>query len=234
MKKTLIVFTLLILGVAGARADLQKGSQSASVFFGGAGSNSELDLGGSGKGNDMIGHGGGALGASYLYYVRNEPLVGVGLDFNASKLDTDHSRDLFPGNDSNTYAHSAIVMAIARLAYPRGKLRPYIQGGLGFDSTYIHMDSQPQSGRTWSDTGTTENRTLFDDRSTTLALGWAVGMEAYLTEHFFLGLEYRNTYFGAQQSPTAAGRAQGLHDINDGWQISDILFRLGWTWGASK
>jgi len=233
MKKLILVLSAMTLLSSGAWADLQKGSQTLSVFLGGSGSNSTLDLSGSQQGNEPIGDGGGAVGASYLYYVKSEPLIGVGLDFNASRLSEDHSRNLIFGNDSNTYANSDILMLIGRLAFPSGKLRPYIQGGVGFDTTLIHMTSQPQVGHTWADTGTIETRTLFDDRSTTVAAGWAIGMDWYLTERFLLGLEYRNSYFRAKQSPTAAGTALGLYDVNEGWDISNLFLRIGWTWGAS-
>jgi hypothetical protein len=73
------------------------------------------------------------------------------------------------------------------------------------------LEGTPNGAPGWTDTGSLETRTLLDDGHVGPAVAGSIGLHVYLTERFFLGVEYKDmVLFGKDFSPTAAGEREGL------------------------
>lgn len=216
---------LLVTGVA--RADLHKGSQMLSLFGGVGFSSSKFEYGVTG-GEEEVGDGGGAFGAQWVYTLRESPAVGIGLDASVTELSDRRTLTLVRGTDATTTLRTSALLAIMRLSYPTGRLRPYIFGGLGIHRTKAFISAKPYSTFTWSDTATSEDRVLLDETKTSLAIGYGVGLDLYLTERVFFGAEYRGialAHRNFDQTPSATSAGLDLH--KDSLNVQAILLRLG-------
>ena len=222
---------VVLLGIPWtAEADLQAGSQTFTLFGGSA----------NGSGRDVLTtadddhhHGrehGHIAGAQYLYFFRSVPALGIGLDGSWSSL-RDRSDHLLSGDRLRLHERATVAMPILKLTFPTGHLRPYIFGGIGAARTSGFASAQPLSGVTWTDTGTTERRTLVDDHAWQAAASAGVGLDFYFTEHVFMGLEARETALGRHRYRTTAdGQALGV-TLRSPSNLQNVLVRLGMKWG---
>jgi opacity protein-like surface antigen len=215
-----------------ARADFSKGDQTIALFGGGGGSWDLYDL----KGPDKapVTGGGGAFGGQYLYYLSGTPAIAVGIDGTESMNGTDRSNVLIEHTNTSASMKSTVVMAIARLSFPRGVCRPYIFTGLGGHSSSLFLSGKPYGGQTWSDGGT-DSRVIVDQHRTSVALGYGVGMDFFPAENFFFGVEVRGVWLAnLNREITAQGSASGISsdsDYDGAVTQGNILGRLGWRFG---
>ena len=123
-----------------------------------------------------------------------------------------------------------VGLAVVRLAYPKGQLRPYIFGGLGGHHSSQQLSAHPVAGVTWANGGT-EERMLVDRRKTAPALGFGIGLDLFPTDSFFIGTELRAIWLaGLNTDDSAALRAEGFRsDRSEGTTQSYFLMRLGWA-----
>lgn len=221
---------------APAFADYLPGSQTINVQFGGGGSDNEFEwskVRSDGRDVDAT-DAGGALGGQYIYYVTGQPAIGLGLDISHNFLHDHAETGIFPNLDSNSHFRPTTVLAVAKLAYPRGKFRPYVMAGVGVHNTHFLLELTP-NGAVWADTGTRETRKIIDGSASAAAVAWGVGADWFPTakDNFFLGLELRGNYLAsANYGVTAQGRAAGFTEASDDLSFSNLFLRTGWKFGT--
>jgi opacity protein-like surface antigen len=230
MKKAFFVFVALISTIATAHADFVKGSQTLALFGGAGGSSDRYDF--RGPDDRPVSGGGGAWGAQYLYYVTAFPAIAFGADLNRSYNGNFHSDHLIGNTNTTARLKSTIGMLIARLSFPRGRWRPYLFGGVGVHHSSLFLSGQPAPGDSWPDGGA-DSRVLIDRHQTSVAVGYGVGLDAFVSETIFVGVELRGTVLGGlKPEETAAARSAGLslrHDTIP--SQGNIFFRLGYKFG---
>jgi opacity protein-like surface antigen len=231
VKKILLVFSFAFIS-GSLRAETGKGSNMLAIFGGGGYSTTDLDLGASG-GRQLIANGGGTWGGQWIYFFRNNPALGIGIDGSSTRLDDRDTLDLVIGKDATSHLHSTIIMAVVKLAYPTGHVRPYIFGGLGGHRSSVYLAAQPYSSNTWADTGTTERRVLVDETKSSLALGYGVGFDVFFTDEVFVGVEYRGTFLGHDDfDETPGAQSAGLRLEKSGLDVQALLLRAGFKFGS--
>ncbi len=234
MLKKFILLALLTL-VTPLWADYLPGSQTLNVQFGGGGSDNEFewsDIRPDGRDVEAT-DGGGALGGQYIYYVTAQPAIGLGIDISHNFLGDHSERGIFPNLDSNSHFRPTTFLAMAKLAYPKGALRPYVFAGVGVHNTHFLLELTP-NGATWSDTGTAETRKIMDGSASAAAVAYGVGADWFpaARDHFFLGLELRGNYLAsADYGVTAQGRAAGFTNANGDLSYSNLFLRAGLKFG---
>jgi opacity protein-like surface antigen len=231
MKKTFWIVTAVSFAAATAHADFVKGSQTMAIFGGLGGSSDNYDF--RGPDNEPITGGGAAWGAQYLYYLTSSPAIAIGGDLNVSYNGNLRTDDLIANADATTRLKSTTELIMARLAYPRGRARPYIFTGLGAHESSLFVSAQPVPGTTWLD-GSSGSRMIIDEHETSLAIAYGIGIDFFLTESLFFGTELRGTGLaGTKPDITPSGQALGF-SLKDrtGASEGNIFFRLGWKFGA--
>jgi hypothetical protein len=228
MKRPCMMMALIAALGAVAHADFTPGSQTAAIFGGFGGSNTQYSYQ---PGTDRpVSGGGAAFGAQYLYYVRNSPAIAVGFDLASSMNGTRTDDDLLAGGyDTDARVKSTIGLFIAKLAYPRGLFRPYLFGGLGFHSSSQLLTATPHAGVTWPNAPANGTRVLVDEHTGGLSLGLGIGFDLFLTETLFAGMELRGSWLqGLDTDDNAAVRNAGYtaRDTN-GVTQGNIFFRTG-------
>ncbi len=227
MKNTLSTVIVLLAVAASAFADTGRGSQTLALFGGLGFSSSKFDMAETG-GDELVADGGGTWGGQYVYFFKDKPVMGIGIDAFGTNLDDRKTLSLVRGAEASSYLHTRVFLAILKVAFPTGRLRPYIFGGLGAHRTHTFLSATPYGSFTWSDTGTTERRVLIDENKTSLAVGYGIGLDAFITEHFFLGAEYRGTFLGHKEYDAHPGAtAAGLRFEDDGLNVQALLLRAG-------
>jgi hypothetical protein len=229
MKRFLAAMVVMIFASSGAYADLTKGSQTAAIFGGVGGSETQYDYEPGDREN--VTSGGGAVGAQYLYYVTGNNIfsIGVGGDV-AHSFNSDNDTDeMLDGKNASARLKSTVVLPIVRATFLQGVFRPYIFTGLGFHSSSQKLTATPQAGTTWSGGGT-ETRTLIDENATGLAVGGGIGVDIFPTESFFFGMELRGAWLNdLDTDDTLAIRNAGYTEDTDSNGISqgNLFFRVG-------
>src|SRR5581483_4615247 len=105
---------------------------------------------------------------------------------------------------------------IVKLAYPRGHCRPYVFAGVGGHDSTLTLSGVPAPGVPWPLSGQ-----LIDKSSKGAAFGGGIGLDIFMTDSFFMGLEYRvidlahvrsdvtadakNTFFTSKDDSFSAG-----------------------------
>lgn len=174
--------------------------------------------------------GGSAGGSSYGFrFLRDEgECVSLGLDIDLIKPKEKSIDGLVPNVRTTRRIASSSVLGVVRVGALEGDLRPYGLLGFGIHFTNIRLDSAPKAGSTWTDTGTTETRTLMDADGRGLAVKISAGADYAVTDHFLAGgfLAYNNMG-GAAYGVTDAGRKQGL--AGRGGALTAITFGISLT-----
>ncbi len=231
MRKFFWAVVLAFVSVS-ARAETGKGSNMLAIFGGGGYTTSKFDLGNTG-GRERVADGGGTWGGQWIYFFKDHPVVGLGIDGSHTRLDDHETLDLVFGANSTSHMRSTVIMAVAKLAYPTGHVRPYIFGGLGGHRSSVYLAAQPYGGAAWSDTHTTERRVLLDESKSSLAVGYGFGFDVFFTDEVFLGLEYRGTFLGHDRfDETPAAESAGLRFERSGLNTQALLLRAGVKFGT--
>ncbi|MHB0997255.1 MAG: outer membrane protein [Elusimicrobiales bacterium] len=187
----LAVFSVLILAGSGlAQAKYGPGSHEAGFTFGAAIPLTKSDLTALGGKEEVAVKTGISFSGKYLYHTSPEWAFGGEVGY-SSFGDKEH--DI---SDSGIIiregAKALSVEGVAKYTLlPEKKTRPYFIGGLGYGSLQQKTETKPTAGFTWSDTGTTEYRTNYDESIGALALSLGVGLESFVTDSLALGLEAR-------------------------------------------
>jgi len=228
MKYTIAAVCSLFLPLASVQADYTKGTTMFQIYGGGAAFGGEYDRSAVPEDDRQYSDPGSMLGGQFLYFVKDSPSLAVGFDIAHAAGDERRSHLLLSNRLTDSSVKSTMGLAIARLSYPKGHFRPYIQGGLGAHNTRLKLDGMPINGTAWSDTSTTEVRELYDHSHAGLAMGGAVGMHIYFTERFFIGAEYKATLlFGNDFKPTTAGRLEGLNNTEGSVGMAGLGLMIG-------
>jgi opacity protein-like surface antigen len=198
------------------------------IYGGGASLSGRYHQPGVNKDEQDYADSGGIIGGQFLYYINDSPCLALGFDVFHSNFDAHNSYQLLANRYTSSSANNTTGLIIARLAYPKGRFRPYIQGGFGAQATSLTLDGSPINSTSWNDTRTTETRSLLDSSHVGAAIEGAVGLHIYLTQRVFVGAEYKVIdLIGKDFSPTAAGQQEGLLSANGTTGMSSIGFMLG-------
>ena len=216
------------MAAAPAGADYSKGMAMFQIYGGGAALGGRYHQPGVNKDEQDYADGGSVIGGQFLYFISDSPCLALGFDVSHTDFDSHDSYQLLTNRFTRSSAKNTTGLLIARLAYPKGRIRPYIQGGLGAHGTSLTLDGTPINSKTWYDTPTTETRRLLDSGHMGPAFEGAIGLHVYLTERLFIGAEYKvMDLLGKDFSPTAAGQLEGVLKANGNVSESSIGFMLG-------
>jgi len=218
----------VVLAAAVAHADYRKGEMMFQIYGGGAGLSGRYHQPGVSKDEQDYADGGSVIGGQFLYYVADNPCLALGFDISHASFDSHDSNQLLLNRFTQSSADNTTGLAVARLVYPKGRVRPYIQGGLGVHHTSLTLNGTPTNPSGWNDTHTLETRDLLDEGHIGPAVEGAIGLHVYVTERFFIGAEYKVIDLIAKDfSPTAAGSQEGLLTTQGTTSESAIGFMLG-------
>jgi opacity protein-like surface antigen len=219
---------LLFFLAAPAHADYSQGMTMFQIYGGGSVLSGRYHQPGVSNDEQDYADGGSVIGGEFLYYISDSPCIALGFDVSHTDFDSHDSFLLLPNRFTQSTAKNTTGLVIARVVYPRGRVRPYIQGGLGAQSTSLTLDGTPINSTTWSDTPTTETRQLLDSSHVGPALEGAIGLHVYITKRLFVGAEYKvMELFEQDFSPTAAGQTEGLQKTSGIVTESSIGLMLG-------
>jgi opacity protein-like surface antigen len=138
-----------------------------------------------------------------------------------------------PNSTARAAEHTAVYQGVVKLAFPSGRFRPYVLGGLGAARSSLQSYISPGAGSSWADTGTSEVRQTFDSVKYGVAWSWGAGLDWFMAEHFFLGLELRETYLSQRlHQPTSFGASQGIAAVRDPKSLTAVLLKVGVKFGA--
>ena len=106
---------------------------------------------------------------------------------------------------------------------------PYALIGLGVHKSKRELNGKPGTFFSWSDTGTTEYRSLGSDEGSGLALGIGGGLEFPFGDNFLFGAEYRFEYLADTDYETnSLGKALGLQNMNGPTPMMNFHARVGY------
>ncbi len=230
MKKVLVTILMVTASIT-VRAETGKGSLMLAAFGGLGFSSSKFDLGITG-GEEPVAKGGGTSGGQLVYFFRDRPAMGIGIDGSFTHLSDRDTIDLVRGASATSHLSSTIILAIAKLAYPTGHVRPYVFGGIGTHRTSAFVSAQPFAPFTWNDTPTTERRVLLDETKTSLAVGYGLGLDVFFTDEVFAGMEYRGTFLAHKNfDETTEAQSDGLEFKDHSLNVQAFLLRVGVKFG---
>ncbi len=214
---------ICLLSVGGwARADYSRGNQSLSIGLGPAGYSKPMDVN---NGESRLEDCGGVVFLQYLYFLKGEPSIGLGLELAGSGFEEDGDSSLVPGGKSEAKSQAAMTQLVAKLSYPKGRWRPYVIGGIGSARTTLNADIQTASGE----------QATFDSGKYGFASNAGVGLDIFLGKRFFFGPELRYYLLSRRlHEPTDYGRSIGVKAVRDPGSISTVMLRIGWIFGGAK
>jgi len=216
--KIWILSGMLSVGVW-ARADVSRGSQSLSIGVGPAGYDKDMNVN---NGESVLRDCGGVAYLQYLYFLRNEPTIGVGIEMTGLGFEEDGDSGLVPGGKSEAQSRAGMYQVVAKLAYPKGRWRPYVIGGLGAARSMLNADIETAAGE----------QATFDSGTYGFVSNAGVGLDVFLGKHFFFGPELRYYFLSRRlHEPTDYGRSIGVQPVRDPGSIGTILLRIGWLFG---
>ncbi len=190
-----------------------------------------IDGGTSGGTNGTIGP---LVRIEYLYYQYPQAAFGGSFDYfhrSADGRTGPVSTNNLQLTNMEVSGDSVLFQAIAKYTFTdHGRTRPYVRGGIGFHHSWTDIEARPQSGFAWSDTGTSEHRTVINGAATGLAGSLSVGLDFnygapsnFGVELGWLGLS-SETY-----GTTAFGDSLGLQGFSGPIQVFSFLGRWGWS-----
>jgi len=227
LQRFFLAGAMAALWSTGAFADYTKGTTMFQIYGGGAGLGGHYRFAGD-RDEAQYADGGGLIGGQFLYFFNDSPSLAAGVDISHAGFGDHNTFGLLANQYTSSSADSTMGAAVLRLSYPKGPFRPYVQGGLGAHHTSLELKSTPVTGFAWSDTGTMEQRDLYDDGHLGLALEGAIGMHIYFTERFFVGAELKIVdLFGKDFTPTAAGSQQNLGNTRGSVSETGLGFMFG-------
>ena len=202
--------------------------QMMSIGFGFATPLSRINATSAGGGSGDNGDTGFLLGTQYSYFLT--PRLGAGFDLSFFNRSRTGSQSLLPNANSDVYGNTLLMMATLRYSLTdRGWARPFILGGVGTNRTSTILETTPNSGFAWSDTGTGETRTLVDDSKWGLATTARFGVDFMVAEPTIFTVELGWTGLSnSDYAATAAGRDLGLEAVKGKQDILTVAARWGW------
>jgi len=202
--------------------------QMFSLGFGLAAPLSRVDFSSTGGGSDSNGDAGVLLGAHYHYSLT--PRLAVGASSEWFHRGAYGSRSLLPDSETDVSGNTVLLLGTLKLSLiDRGPVRPYVLGGLGGNRTSTAIDATPRRGFGWSDTGTSETRTLVDESHWGFASSLRFGVDFALYGPSFFTIEAGWTRLAnASYSATAAGQDLGLNSVTGNQDILLVSARWGW------
>jgi opacity protein-like surface antigen len=122
--------------------------------------------------------------------------------------------------DADAKADVVIVEAVSRYTLcPESKWSPYAALGVGVARFHQKSKATPQSGSSWVDTSTTEEREVASDVKAGFAASLGGGVETMLTDRLSLGVEALWHWIGADEDDF------GTSVVN----VPTVGIRMGWT-----
>jgi len=124
------------------------------------------------------------------------------------------SQTLVPNTDATFSTRMTSILALGRLDLSSNpKLMPYAIVGIGWVRYSLVVQGVPATS--WSDTGTSESRTLVDDAKNTVGYTAGLGVDLAVTDRLYIGIDAR--YQGAVKQhfdTSAAGQvATGTKEL---------------------
>lgn len=216
---------------APARAEVREGMHQVGLDLGLAAPVSKINGMG---GRETNGSAGARFGVQYLYHLR--PSMGLGFELSNGIRSGKESSALVTGANSTIKGNSVVGMAIGRWTFfDESRLRFFALGGLGLHRSRVTIDSSPQAGLVWADTGTRESRTLFDGSGTGFAFALRGGMEYDVSEPFVAGLDFGYEQMAkATYRATAAAKALGASDTSGSIAHFSFMARVGARFGGAR
>lgn len=165
------------------------------------------------QGTDAVAGYGAAFGAQYLRDVTSAAAVGVGIErLNGGSHNSD---TLLANANTASQTESTVALLLGRYSINEGSFRLHVLGGVGIQETNLQINSAPQPGYTWTDTGTTETRTMVNSTQSTAALMLQPGFDAYLSDAVWVGAGLAYYYLGAATyDATPAAQKFGLSNVH--------------------
>ncbi len=162
-------------------------------------------------------------GLQYLYTVDEFWGVGVQADyFQFAAKEHAITSDTGGLVNARSKDNVATLEVMARYTFlPNARFVPYLHSGLGLTYFRQTAEGEPLAGSTWTDTGTTETRSLQDVSSVNFSYSVGVGVETNLTKNLLLGLETAWHIFGVSKV------TYGTNTID----VPTVSLRLGWHFG---
>src|SRR3954469_23864689 len=111
--------------LAAAQADYVKGDAKFQIYGGAASVDGHYSLPGVSDDETDYADTGGVIGGQFLYYFRDNPSLAAGFDISHAGFAGHESVRLLSNRLTNSSADSTSGLAILRLSYPKGHLRPY-------------------------------------------------------------------------------------------------------------
>jgi len=164
-----------------------------------------------------------AGGLRYLYQWKENIGIGGQVDY-FSFGEKKRAISLSGGNiNAKFQANVLTAEVVGKYSLMTGnRFSPYGVGGVGVSSFSQETKGTPVSGSSWVDTGTTEERLVADDSSTSFAASFGIGVDTYITENIFAALEANWHVFGVDSGKF------GTSVIN----TPSVFLRTGWQFGG--
>jgi len=126
--------------------------------------------------------------ADFLHKIARQVSIGIGGGHFSSGDNTETT--FVPNTSSTVSSKMTSILALGRLDLTSSaKFVPYVIAGIGWARNSLTVSALPDS--TWSDTGTSESRTLVDDSGSALGYAAGAGVDVALSDRIFLGVEAR-------------------------------------------
>ena len=188
---------------------------------------SYVDFTNVGGGKALNGKPGYAAGVQYLYHP--SPVFGFGVEVDAATRSKRDSNILISNGKTTVSGQTVLAMLVMRLvALPHAFIHPYLLLGGGYHLTTLKMESKPLPGYSWADTGTMEQRSLYNSRAGGAAAMGRVGLEVPLGDTLFLAAEGGLTSLGRVRfKPTPAAQALGFPPLQGTMLLGQAFLRVG-------
>jgi|GEM_PF-2500579 len=180
-------------------------------------------------GTDSLAGPGYAFGAQYLRraggdLLRQEnPSAAFGVGLERLSGGSHASSTLITNGFTTSQFDSTVLMLLGRLSADEGRYRLHLLGGLGLHWTNIQINSTPQPGFAWADTGTTETRSVVNSTKSAAALMLQPGFDAQVTDSVWVGAGLAYVFLGpATYDPSP--QAQSLGATGGSVAISGFQF----------
>lgn len=206
--KLIALLSLILLLPTMASAE-ENSKASVEVLIGPAFSGTKVLM----NAEDDLASPGLAFGARFMAKVA--PIVSIGAELQTLNMGEHSSTILVTNGNSTSKFNSLLFLAEIKIAADSGRIRPFGLAGFGFHSTAMKIESTPQTGFVWANTGTRETRSAVDSRRTAAAMTLQGGVDFPLGDRVNLGFSgawyylgeatYDSTAVARQTLPTFAG-----------------------------
>ncbi|MCM2303550.1 MAG: outer membrane beta-barrel protein [Elusimicrobia bacterium] len=207
MKSALLLSFLLAMSLTANAEDGRK--TSLELLVGPAFSATKVLM----NAEDNLASPGMAFGGRFM--AKAAPYVSVGAELQTLSMGEHSSTVLVTHGNSTSKFDSLLILAEIKIAADSGAIRPFGIAGVGFHSTAMKIESTPQTGFVWTNSGTRETRTAVDSRRTAAALTLQGGVDFPIGDRVELGLSgswyylaeatYDSTAVARQTLPTFGG-----------------------------